>query len=253
MGVEINPYVLIFCSGAGTRMGKLTEKTPKPLLPIHKSQCLLELNIKQLLGVGLTNFFINYSYGYSLFLEVKEKLKDKCHIELCEDNKNGQGNFIKEVINNVGCSSKFITLNGDTFFDLKKPDVEKILEINEPTVVTSFLNSSKSLIVDSYNKLVGYRGNRDYLYKVKVDNLAITYKGYIGINSFTTNSLILINRFKRQNYYGLFGVEDVFEQLIREGLTINTYDVTTMRNFITFNTEIEYLSAKKSLNDYFSF
>ena len=64
---------VILCGGYGKRLGKITLKTPKPLIKIN-NQTVLEYIIKYLTRYGIDNVLLLCHYKYSMF---KKKFHNK--------------------------------------------------------------------------------------------------------------------------------------------------------------------------------
>ncbi len=56
------PKVMLLAAGRGERMRPLTDNTPKPLLKISDETSLIELHIKKLESLGLTDIIINVAW-----------------------------------------------------------------------------------------------------------------------------------------------------------------------------------------------
>ena len=64
---------VILCGGLGSRLGKLTKKTPKPLLKIN-DKCFIDYQIKNLARQGVKDIILLCCYKYKQF---KKKYFDK--------------------------------------------------------------------------------------------------------------------------------------------------------------------------------
>ena len=56
--------VLIMCGGKGKRLGKITEKYPKPLIKI-KDKSLLELKLERYIDQGFNDFVFHLFFCHS--------------------------------------------------------------------------------------------------------------------------------------------------------------------------------------------
>ena len=73
---------MILSAGMGSRMGSLTQNTPKPLLKIG-NQTLLEIQLNKLIQAGISQFLINVSYlGDQIIEFVSSKYKNSSNIKI---------------------------------------------------------------------------------------------------------------------------------------------------------------------------
>ncbi len=133
---------VILAAGRGTRMGKLTKNTPKPLLKINKKP-KLAYTVEQLpseitevvfiigyLGEQIKNYFGNeYAHKNIHYIE-QTKL-------------NGTGGAVMLAKSIVG-DSKFLVLMGDDLY--LKSDLEKMLKYNFAALAYKSKNSSNYAI-----------------------------------------------------------------------------------------------------------
>lgn len=107
---------IILAGGLGTRLRPLTDKTPKPLLPI-KGKPILEHAINNFKRHKITDIILSIGYKAD---RIKEYFKDGsqlgANISYCiEDEPLGTGGAIKQA--SEGINEAFLAINGDNLAD----------------------------------------------------------------------------------------------------------------------------------------
>jgi len=162
---------VILCGGFGTRLSKITIKTPKPLIKFNKI-IFLDYIIKNLLRYGFKEIVLLCHYKSEHFIkryhnkEIFPGITIKCVVE-----KKALGTF--GSIKNAKKELKdfFLLLNGDTYFDINYRDMiisynykkflgiialakkngnqfSKIL-LNKKGVIKKFYNDKKNSVINS--------------------------------------------------------------------------------------------------------
>jgi NDP-sugar pyrophosphorylase family protein len=246
-------HALIFCAGKGSRMGRLTQVIPKPLLNVYEQRSILELNLSRMKKFKFNRIFINYSYNRSLFKKIINRSKLKEIVSLVKSTSNGQGNFILEILKKEKLIEPIIAINGDTLLDISNEELLALSKINNVTVLcNSKLNSKHSLIIDESNNLIGIKKCQN---KYFVNNSPRQRNvGYIGIILIPISAFESIRKIQKQSFFGIFGNNDLIETLFKTGHTIKSRELNSMNNYITFNTKEEYLEVQNTINsNYFNF
>ncbi len=107
--------VVILCGGKGTRLGSLTARTPKPLLPVGKDPFLLRL-ISRMAEEGFTRFILAAHYlpeKFRGFLSAYNSRFPETHL-VVEPQPLGTGGALRHAVIHVR-SSTFIVANGDSW------------------------------------------------------------------------------------------------------------------------------------------
>ena len=109
---------LILAGGKGTRLGEITQETPKPLLLVA-GKPFIEHLIISLKKQGIKNIIISTGYKSEKFEEYIsnnpfEGIEIKCIPEPEPLGTGGAVKFIEEHLR-----SSFLVLNGDTIFNIK--------------------------------------------------------------------------------------------------------------------------------------
>ena len=113
---------VILCGGYGKRLGKITLKTPKPLIKIN-NQTVLEYIIKYLTRYGIDNVLLLCHYKYSMF---KKKFHNKVFYGAkiqCVEEKKPLGSSGALYNARKKLKKNFLFCNGDTFFDINLSDL----------------------------------------------------------------------------------------------------------------------------------
>ena len=150
---------VILAGGYGTRLGKLTKKTPKPLIKINRKPFLLHL-IDNIYRQGIKKFYILTHYKHEIFLKILPKKYKEAKIQIIKEKKKlgtaGSINNIKKKLN-----KKFFVVNGDTFFDINLRDLEKTTNDAKSNIGVSIVSSEdhigyKSYKINKFNEVTDY-------------------------------------------------------------------------------------------------
>jgi NDP-sugar pyrophosphorylase family protein len=113
---------VILSGGRGERLGKLTEKTPKPLLPVA-GKPFLEHIIERLRSYGIRNLLLSVGY---LSDRIIDHFGDGANMSVSityavEDEPAGTGGAL--LLARDQLDEAFLVLNGDTLFDIDYTDL----------------------------------------------------------------------------------------------------------------------------------
>ena len=144
--------VVILVGGKGTRLGKLTKCTAKPLIKI-KNKPFLDYLISKLIKLNFKNIFLLCSYKKQTFFKLyNNKIIHKSKI-ICinEGDPKGTGGAlfkIKKII-----KKPFFLINGDTFFDINFYDLLKKYNKNKMGIIAltntkNSVNNKKMINLD---------------------------------------------------------------------------------------------------------
>lgn len=112
--------ILILCGGLGSRISKITKKTPKPLIKIFGKPFLYYL-IKNLTRYNFDKFYLLTHYKSDDFIKFKSQYEDKINTKIKiikEKIKLDTGGAVINAINKINNNNDFILLNGDTYLDI---------------------------------------------------------------------------------------------------------------------------------------
>lgn len=132
---------LIFNSGIGKRMGKLTQNNHKSMVKLHNGETIFERQIRILSECGIKEFIVTTGLYQECFSEITEKYTD-INVHYVNNSLYDKTNYIysfylaKELLND-----SFIMLHGDLVFN--KALVKKMLNSPYESCVT--IDKTKSL------------------------------------------------------------------------------------------------------------
>ncbi len=151
--------LVILVGGKGTRLGRLTKTTPKPLIKINKIP-FLDLLLSKFISYEFNTIYLLCSYKKKLFFKKYHRtLLHKSRIICIDEGKQKDtGGALYKIRNKV--KNKFFLVNGDSFLDINFNSISKIP-----------LNDAIGLIVTTDNK--NYKKNN------KMNNLRINNRGFI--------------------------------------------------------------------------
>ena len=148
---------IILAGGRGKRLRPITDKIPKPLIPINNKP-LIERTIKYLKKYGITDIIISSGYKSNLIEKFLEKKKNLgCEI-IFSDEKTplGTGGAIKKALKHVDEES-FLVLNGDIVTNI---DLKKILK-KPNTIAANELKTKFGTMNIKNNKILKFNEKKD--------------------------------------------------------------------------------------------
>ena len=140
---------IILAGGRGKRLRPITDKIPKPLIPINKTP-LIERSIKYLKKYGINEIIISTGYKskkIESFLKKKKNFGCKIIFSV-EKIPLGTGGAIKKALKHVDEES-FLVLNGDVITNI---DLRKILK--KPNTIAANELKTKFGTMDIKNKKI---------------------------------------------------------------------------------------------------
>ena len=223
--------VAILVGGKGSRLNKITKRTPKPLIKIDKKKFLDHLLIK-LARYKFKNIYLLCSYKKNLFYKFyNNKRIHKSIIKCIDEGKpKGTGGALYKIKNKI--SRKFIVLNGDTFFN-----------INYQNLINTNLKNNYTCIAIIKTK--------SFKYNKKVTNLKISKSGALNFSKRKTNlmngGIYLFNkkifRFIKKGNLSL--ENDIFNQIINKKKAMG---IIFKEKFIDIGTPKKLSFIKKNSN-----
>tara|TARA_A100001011_G_scaffold400575_1_gene516393 strand:+ start:3774 stop:5009 length:1236 start_codon:yes stop_codon:yes gene_type:complete len=121
--VDVNQAVVL-CGGLGTRLGKITKRTPKPLIKVN-NKAFLDYVLLNLTRFGINEIVLLCSYKSAIFFKKYNNKKINNVKIICVKEKKLMGTYgallnAKKKLNNF-----FFLLNGDTYFNVNLRDFQK--------------------------------------------------------------------------------------------------------------------------------
>jgi mannose-1-phosphate guanylyltransferase len=117
---------LILSAGLGSRLGRLTADSPKPMLTIG-GKPLLDINLDKVISLNVERIFINTHYKSEViinFINGRKDLKNKV-VLLHEPKLLGTAGTVQNLLNLYQISD-LIVMHGDNFFE---DDLKNMLEV----------------------------------------------------------------------------------------------------------------------------
>lgn len=151
---------IILAGGYGSRLGKITRQTPKPLIRINQKPFIFYL-IENLYRQGIRKFFILTFYKHQKFIKTLPRKYKNATIQIVKEKKKlgtaGSINNIKKKLD-----QSFFVVNGDTYFDINLRDLENITNNSRSSIGISIINSQehkdyKSYKINNENEVIGYK------------------------------------------------------------------------------------------------
>ena len=119
--MKINQAVIV-CGGYGKRLGKITLKTPKPLIKVKKLT-VLDYIIKNLTRFGINKVILLCHYKYEIFKKKYHNQEIFGATVSCIKEKKLLGSSGALLNAKKKLNENFIFCNGDTFFDININDL----------------------------------------------------------------------------------------------------------------------------------
>ena len=150
---------IILAGGRGKRLRPITDKIPKPLIPINNKP-LIERTIKYLKKYGITEIIISSGYKSNLIEKFLKKKKNfGCEIIFSiEKTPLGTGGAIKKALRFVDEES-FVVLNGDIVTNI---DLKKILK-KPNTIAANELKTKFGTMDIRNNKILKFNEKKDVM------------------------------------------------------------------------------------------
>ena len=148
---------IILAGGRGKRLRPITDKIPKPLIPINNKP-LVERTIRYLKKYGITEIIISSGYKSNLIEKfLKTKKNFGCDITFSiEKTPLGTGGAIKKALKFIDEES-FVVLNGDIVTNI---DLKKILK-KPNTIAANELKTKFGTMDIKKNKILKFNEKKD--------------------------------------------------------------------------------------------
>ena len=148
---------IILAGGRGKRLRPITDKIPKPLIPINNKP-LIERTIKYLKKYGITEIIISSGYKSNLIEKFLKKKKNfGCNIIFSiEKTPLGTGGAVRKALRFVDDES-FVVLNGDIVTNI---NLKKILK-KPNTIAANELKTKFGTMDIRNNKILKFNEKKD--------------------------------------------------------------------------------------------
>jgi D,D-heptose 1,7-bisphosphate phosphatase len=215
---------VILVGGRGTRLGKITKKTPKPLIRIENKR-FLDILLARIIHYNFKNIYLLCSYKKNIFFKlyhnkIIHNSKIICIDEGSQMDTGGALYKIKNIIKN-----NFFLLNGDSFFDIDYKLLPKLL----------CKNSIGSIAIAN---------NRSYKLNNKINNINISKSNFLFFSKSKT-------KFMNGGIY--FFKKKIFKYIFKKKISLENEILPTLiekkqiKGFF-FKTKFIDIGIKKNLN-----
>jgi len=201
---------MIFAAGLGTRFKPWTDHHPKALAVVN-GKSLLQRNIEYLQKYGIHDVVVNIHHFPDQIIDAIQKNKGwGSTIQISDESgevlETGGGLLkAKELLG----GETFLTINVDILTEVK---LKYFLAFHQQqnsliTVATTNRKTSRYLLFNKYNRLVGWRNTKTGEEKIVIQAKDIFEKAYSGLALFQPETLDLIP------FTGKFSLIDVYLEL----------------------------------------
>jgi len=249
MDQEAKPTCVILCGGRGSRMGKITQSLPKPLVTVH-GKPILWYTVLTLYTHGIRRMIFPLGYKGQM---IEDYVRDTfphldCEMVFVDTGEDASiGERIDLIRDRIPDQSDFFLINSDTVFDMDIMRMYRQHKRDNALVTLSSVEvvSTYGLIVEKNGKLVDFARER------KIRNIAFgddpELKGYINSGFAWLNKDAL--QYLDTKFDGNFE-HDLYRKLIKMGRASHYiiqgywYAIDTPKEMKIINMET------RSLNDY---
>jgi NDP-sugar pyrophosphorylase family protein len=232
--------VVILAGGLGTRLRPLTEKVPKPMVPVA-GEPFLFWQLQDLKAQGYTRVLLLVAYlGEQVEAHFGDGSSLGMHLEYCyEPSPMGTGGALKNALSHL--DEEFILLNGDSFLHAPLREMEQMFGGGEPrlgagafdALVSTYDNRLPTPVIPNIriesSRVVGYEKD------------AGPAKGYRDIDS---GIYILKRELVENETRETFALADLWPPLIRSGrmaafvVSERFYDIGTVERLKEFEEKV---------------
>lgn len=203
-----NFNVLILCGGMGSRISKITKKTPKPLIKVLNKPFLFYL-IKNLSRYNFGNFYLLTHYRHKKFEQFKKKFQKILNVKINiikEKEKLDTGGAVINALNKIKNKKDYMLVNGDTYLDIDYYSVinkfNKKKTFTIPLVKSSKFSEKLNSINIAKNEKIYFSKKSEYMNSgvclFKKKNL----KKHKEIKTISFENNILKNQIKLKKVFG---------------------------------------------------
>jgi MurNAc alpha-1-phosphate uridylyltransferase len=147
---------MVLAAGLGERMRPLTERMPKPLVPVA-GKPLIDHVLDRLAAAGVTKAVVNVHYLADM---IERHLKTRTTPEIVISDERAAllntGGGVVKALTNIG-DAPFLHINSDTMWiDGAKPNLERLADTFDPTAMDALL------LLAPGSTSIGYDGRGDF-------------------------------------------------------------------------------------------
>ena len=213
---------MILAAGFGTRLKKITEKIPKPLVKLERNKRIIDYVINILLKTGINEIAVNLHHKGDLIEDyLKERYRDRVNWKFFHEKEIlGTGGGLLNAISFFENEENFVLINSDilTFLDLEK--IIKIHNRKKSSIASMVIfenpKDRRALFYDPDKKeIIGF-SEKD----IEKSKLKKVKKG-------TFTGIHIINRKLfdyMKNKSGFFSIIEVYRDAIKNGEKVNSIE-----------------------------
>ncbi len=194
---------IILAAGRGSRMGALTNETPKPLLKLADNRPMIEPIIENLMSKGINDISIVVGYLSEQFNYLRDKYPN---IKIYKNNEWDKGNNITSLMCVVNVLSNTLIINGDVI--IKKNCIAS-------TYTSSCTYAEQNTNIDEWLVNLDQEGN---------------------ISSFDKKPINQSGLYQRE----VTVISSELSQYIRQEIQNNHYDINEYYEFLVLNIARKY-------------
>jgi NDP-sugar pyrophosphorylase family protein len=216
---------MILAAGFGSRLGPITERTPKCLVSVG-GKAMLEIVAERLLSAGVSEIVINVHYlseKVEKFIAEKNNFGTTVHISR-EDSLLGTGGGLKKAWPFLAGDEPFFVHNADVF---SKIDLKEMYAYHQSTGAMVTLGvmerpTSRPLFFSSQGLLCGYENRKEETGEVFGDEANPRPLAFSGIQVISPSFLPFL-----EDHTGAFSSIPPFLRAARAGHKVQLFDVST--------------------------
>lgn len=230
--------LVILVGGKGKRLGKITMKTPKPLIKINNNN-FLDILLSKLIKYNFKKIFLLCSYKKEKFFNIyhKKKIHHSKIICINEGKPKDTGGALYRVKNKI--KGSFFLLNGDSFLNLD-------------------LNLLSRNVQNHVVGTMAITNNYDYKKNTKMNNLELSNSGFVRFSKKKTKLMNAGIYFFKKNVFKYIKNEkislenDILDKLISKNKLKGVYskkkfiDIGTPKN-LRYIKDNPYLFSPKTV------
>jgi NDP-sugar pyrophosphorylase family protein len=226
---------VILAAGKGSRLYPITERIPKPLVPIGKRPLIeYQLDILKELGIKKCYIVIGY-FGYEIAKHLGDGSKFGIQIEYVEQKKPlGIANALSQTSHKVNGSGKFLLMLGDIFFETNKlRDMVRLMDEKQANAVlaTKIENDPEAL---KKNFAIHHNGDGRVHKVVEKPTILVNNLKGCGMYLFDRNIFEAVNRTPRTALRNEYELTDSIQLFIDSGYKVYYSNVIDDDLNITF-------------------
>ena len=232
--------ILILCGGYGSRISRLTNKIPKPLIKINNKPFLYYL-IKNISRYNFVNFRLLTFYKNNKFKRFKKDYEKELNVNIQiikEKEKLDTGGSILSAIRKFRINTDFIALNGDTYVDLNYDEYYKEYKKYSRLFIPIIKKDNKS------SKLISLNLNKD-------DKIYFSKDGsYMnsGIYFFNKKNILKFTKIKKCSFETLIAKSLIKENKVKGKIYLGDFlDIGSYESIKKSSSFIDKIFNKKKL------